>query len=396
MDIQDKSYSRKKKISKSRKRFWVSLIIISLLLVLLALLYPSGRTITPYRYVTVGTCGCVKNNAIYRLPEGADVAMLIEAAGGLTEKAYASEIEYDMALENDRVYSIPCRGEGSVSGYLSKPDTILRFAETAPEEEVVTILYIGFPAVYFLIRYWVSHGIINVIYIPHSTVFMANEYRIIDLYFTLGIEPTVKILENALSRKIDYYYIQNKTSFIDMIDELGGLSLNIDALFARDYRLKEGRNDLNGWYTYEYIRYIDRNTYSSAGGTNSMEDLKLELHNAELAYDLRQQRQKKVINALHVRIQEQLLSGNNVQDLIRSTLDFGTVDANLDATVALKLFRNLMEGTVINFGTLPGYYKKTGENIFYIPFPPGSDMLENEIIREMTGADSTDTRQILY
>ena len=55
-----------------------------------------------------------------------------------------------------------------------------------------------------------------------------------------------------------------------------------------------------------------------------------------------------------------------------------------------------MEGTVINFGTLPGYYKKTGENIFYLPFPPGSDMLENEIIREMTGADSTDTRQILY
>ena len=191
------SYYRAKSESgyrRSKVIFWLFLLILLLIALLLIIFSNPTKTTTPYHYVTAGICGCVKEQAVYRLPQGADIATLIQYAGGITYNGDIRKVNLDHELQNDKVYHIPCLKNNlkkQSDKFLSQNTQI----ETEiKDEELVSFLYIGFPAVYFLIQYSKTYKILNVIYIPHSTVFLDNEYRIIDLYFTLGIDPTLDIL----------------------------------------------------------------------------------------------------------------------------------------------------------------------------------------------------------
>lgn len=377
--------------------FWGVLLLMLLLVPVLLFYLWTEEPEEEQGFVTAASCGCVKDRGVYRLPEDSDLASLVYASNGLTPYADIRHLDLEQTLVFDSVYHIPCRSEkmdiADPDLQPLMPSDSLRKA--AAGEELKNFLYVGLPAVYILIQYSITHKIINIIYIPHSTVLLQNDYRLIDYFFTLGIEPTVDILCRKLKQPVDHYFIQSKTSFIRMIDELGGLRLNIDERFAAAHDLEHGKQLLDGALAYEYIRFVDQKRhFRSKGGTKSLEDLKLETSKLQLAFAERQVRQKKVINALHQKFNFDRLQENI--PTIKTLLKEGSMDTSIDYETAIWVFRHLMEGTRISFGTLPGTYKTAGNNNYYIPGGPGFELLQRQKTRELFELNKSTNPQILY
>jgi len=389
-----------KKIKRKKFIFWTILILLTIIAFLSLLLHDIKNTGTKTSdYVTAGICGCIKHRGVYYLPEGSDLSMLIQSAGGIKPNGDLRDINTSIIIMHDSVYNIPCRNETITSSIqLRKIQDIDVFKYLPPVEETVNILYIGLPAVYFIINYSLTYSHINIVYIPHSTVLLDNEYRILDLYFTLGIKPTTDIVSKRLSYPVNYYYVQNKNSFIDMIDALGGLDVYVDTVFARANKLKTGFKRLNGWYIYEYISFIDRSHYSSSGNTKSLEDLKLNLKNIQIAYDERQFRQKQVIGAIHRKIKELSITDNKtIFQIIKKGILAKAVETNIMADDAYKILKSLLNGkTAISFITLPGYYSEYGNKTYYYFTTPLNEILKNETLKKQLKTKTDGKEQILY
>ncbi len=383
---------------KRRKFLFYSILSILFILAIAFILGSGSHKPDPGKqHITVGICGCIKKDGVYRLPKNSDLATLVMAAQGITSRGDIRETDLGVSLQNDSIYHIPCRKDNTVIPW--KPDNLGDFHVKYPNhnERLINYLYIGFPAVYMLIQYSSEYKLINIIYLPHSTVFMDNDYRLIDIFFTLGIEPTIRILENELNQKIDYYFIQNKPAFITMIDNLGGIEVSVDRVFADAYGLKNGNVLLDGWHAYEYISFIDQKRhYRAKPGTKAMSDLQFELKDIELAYDLRQERQLRVIQSLHRVFNTEDPSLRESQEVIGAILSKGTLDSNLDLKSGSEIFRILMEGAEISYGTLPGYYTRQDENVYYIPDGPGYDLLRNRETRALFELNRKNGTQTLY
>jgi len=374
--------------------FWLILALLFFTALIFIIIFPFKKKYAEkYNYLTVGICGCVNDRGVYRLPENSDLATLIYYAKGVSSRGDIRNLDLDQVLVNNSVYSIPCRkAELDTSkiditvNHKAKIDTV--------DQKLTNFLYVGFPAVYFLIQYSTTHKLINVIYLPHSSVFLNNDYRLIDLFFTLGIDQTMDILQKSLNQRIDHYYIQNKFSFIKMINELGGLKLDIDASFASAYNLDTRTQILEGELCYEYIRFIDKKHYYSAGKSESYKDLKLKIKNIQLAYTQRQMRQKKVIQALYKKFNFDDLQSNI--STIKEIINEGTVNTSISFKDAIWIFRGLMKGSKLSFGTLPGYYKESGNSTYYIPSGPGFEMLRRRQVRGLFELNKENNEQILY
>ena len=223
--------------------------------------------------IRAGICGAVLHEAVYDMPLQADLGMLVRRAGGLSPYADVRGLDLETILRHDSIYHIPSRPE-AVAGHTplvklyeqvsdpswQAPAPLLKEISAAylpVDFKPVTVLYIGLPAVYALIEYYHDLQFINFLHIPHSAVLLGNDYRIIDVFFSLGVEPTMKILQRTMDVNIDYYIIQDQHAFIRLIDALGGVEVDIDASFADAYRLNTGREKLSGFYAWEYIRFID-------------------------------------------------------------------------------------------------------------------------------------------
>ena len=389
--ISHTSHRRKKGL------FWTLLILLFLSAVILILFSKKEKTAPANQFVTAAICGCINNSGVYRIPLGADLATLIHSAAGLSPHGDIRNIDMNSIVLNDRVYHIPCREE-NIKTYIEDQSLAeIHVKYPSHNEKLINYLYIGFPAVYMLIQFSSEYKLINIIYIPHSTVFLDNNYRLIDIFFTLGIGPTVNILQNRLNQKIDYYFIQDKPSFIKMIDELGGIEMNIDAVFAEEYNLEKGKHKMDGWKTYEYISFIDQKRhFSASGGSESLEELQLEVKNIELAYSQREFRQMNVMRALHSRYNPKGKNLNESRQSISTILNKGSIDSNIDLQAGTDLIKLLMEGSEISYGTLPGYYTGDGSHVYYIPEGPGYDMLRSQEVRELFQLNKRSGTQTLY
>jgi anionic cell wall polymer biosynthesis LytR-Cps2A-Psr (LCP) family protein len=383
---------------RGKKMIFIAILAFLFLSAVISILFSQkDKALSSRQFVSVGVCGCINNSAVYRLPMGADLATLIHTANGISSHGDIRNMNLNTILLNDSIYHIPRRKESILSYVDDQSLSEMHIKYPTHKERLINYLYIGFPAVYMLFQYSTEYQLINIIYIPHSTVFMDNDYRLIDIFFTLGIAPTVNILQNRMNQSIDYYFLQDKSSFIDMIDELGGIDLNIDAVFAEEYNMKKGWNLLDGWKTYEYIRFIDQKRHFSARkGSGSLESLELELKNIDLAYDQREFRQMKVIQALHKRFNAGGKDLSEVRPMISAILKKGNMETNVDLQAGADIFRLLMEGTEVSYGTLPGYYTQSGNNVYYIPEGPGYDMQRKQEVRELFQLNKESGSQTLF
>ncbi len=390
------SYKRKKMI------FWATLITgfsgILLLILMRSCHTESGKLSNEIR---CAVCGAVKEPGVYDLPADADLSMLIRKANGLKPEANVHEIVFELSLSHDSVYHIPAGG--MAAGSPEAGDTFGHFNDSSwqsiynpqldkaeasgihTEPEEINILYIGLPAVYILINYFPKYRRVNLTHIPHSSVFLNNNYRLIDLFFTLGINPTKSIMQRQLEVKIDYYIIQEKSSFIKMINLMNGIQVNIDEPFAEHYDLEPGTGTLNGFYSWEYIRFLDFKRIKREFTGYRQQDMtrkdvfKVKPDDWANSYVLRHQRQRYVIAAMRA----SFLKLGSQDQLKTLKLIRETIQTNMNMSLISEIYRNMLSSSDFSYGRIPGNYRSEGNNLFFFPDEPSFKALRTREIRKM-------------
>lgn len=362
--------TEKNNLYYKRKKSLFLFSILLILLILTATFFPKNENKKIRQFTTAGICGWINTPAVYKLPVGSDLGSLIIQGNGITQNADIRNINLHQIIKQDSIYHIPSRKQNPRQNLLEiieKSDTIP--IQPIDKEKSISVLYVGFPTLYLLINYFPDKQKINVIYLPHSTRMLSNEYRLIDVFFTMGINPTIDILEKQLKRKIDYFFIQDRSSFIGMIDELGGLKLPLDSTFTSEYNLTEETLWLDGFLSWEYMHFISPDTYHEkdrSGKISTLENLELETNNITSAFTIRQERQKKIISLLYSKFKS-LIQKNNTRKIINLIESFN-YNSNISIEFALEILPMLKNNTKLQFGTLPGYYHSEGESILYFPY----------------------------
>ena len=367
----DDKYRRRKFV------FWLGLCSVGLLAVFLLFVWPLLKPEPKRELIRAGICGAVNSPAVYSLAKGADLAMLVRMAGGFTPSADFARVNLDRLVMHDTIYHIPARGVAggvpSLMDALKEPlsapaaDISKLVAAELGQKEIrkFTILYVGLPSVFVLITYAPDLKRIQFTHIPHSALFLNNDYRLQDIFFTVNIKSTVKLLENRLKQKIDYYLIQNRSAFLELIDRLHGIDITLDEPYARAYGMKPGTGHLDGFHVWEYIRFLN------------IRNFKADPASWRLEYELRQQRQRMVLNGMRTAFagldtDGQLMVINNFARLFETDMDNGFI---------LKLYKDVLQVPAFSFGALPGYYSGEDSKLYFYPDMPGYEMLLKKEIR---------------
>ena len=373
--------------------FWFAIIFLVLggLLLFVLLRKPNVE----HRVIRVAACGCVNHEAVFTLREGADVAMLVTMAKGLHKNADVFKIDFDHILENDTVYHFPCKS-GEVNAInaideINKSNRLIyrnlykEVTAEANEKDIkmYSILYVGMPAVYVLINYYPEFQRINFIHLPHSAMFLNNEYRLIDLFFTLDIKPLKDILQDQLAQKIDYFLIQDRFNFIDLIDLLGGVDINIDKPYAEEYKLTAGMSKLDGYHSWEYIRFLDWRNVKMNVRSEKKRDLvrsdnfSIAGSDLERIYEMRNQRQRHVLEGMRksfvsLSTVDQLFVVENFKNVFRT---------DMDTDFLMSLYKDILSTPNFSYGNLPGYYSTENNKVFFFPDMASFEMLRKREIR---------------
>jgi len=325
------------------------------------------------------------------------LSMLIRMAKGFTTRTDVSRVNVDLIVKNDSIYHLPCGGSSNLASnrvFISELNRTIKSSYTDLTKVVVanfkekeikqyTILYVGLPAVYVLIHYYPEFKRINFVHIPHSAVFLNNGYRLSDMFLTFGPYPTMRILEHTLKQKIDYYLIQDRSTFIDLINMLGGIELNLDKHYANEYALNQGKSSVDGFHAWEYIRFLDmRNIKMSVTGgkiSNLVQKDNFEADPAswERIYEMRNQRQRYVLQGMRKSFLG--ISKSNQLDVINN---FHKVfDTDMTNDFLMSLYKDILSTPNFAFGSLPGYYNTEGKNLYFYPDLPNFERLRQEEIR---------------
>jgi hypothetical protein len=343
--------------------------------------------------------------------EGSDLGMLIRLSKGFSIGADVAKVNLDRIVFNDSVYHIPCNDmTSSRQRYefidkvnqtikLSYKDLSKEVVEAAKQKEIemYSILYVGIPTMYVLINYYPEFHRINFVHIPQSTLFLNTEYRLIDLFFTLDIYPTMRIIERCLGQKIDYYMIQDRFNFIDLINLLGGVEVNIDKPYATEYNLTEGKSELDGYNTWEYIRFLDwRNLKMNVKSGKKIDlvrrdNFETDPRNMERIYELRNQRQRYVLEGMRrsfksLSATEQLRVIDNFKNVFRT-------DMKVD--FLMGLYKDILSSPSFSYGNIPGYYSVEGSKLFFYPDLPSFELLRKREIRTYL-EKRKDRQQVIY
>ncbi|MDO9253918.1 MAG: LCP family protein [Bacteroidales bacterium] len=384
--------------AKYRKRkfwFWTAMVLLLLISVVIFFLIPYLTKDKEQKLIRVGICGEVHIPAVYTMASGADLSMLVRRAYGLTPNADIRRVNMDRLLMHDTIYHIPGRGNARAGADMQEALASamkVNFKEVAAnttkgtdgkEIRQINVLYVGFPAVYMIINYYPDFKRISITHIPHTTLFLNNDYRLIDIFFTIGIDPTVKLLENRLNQRIDYYLIQDRFSFIDLIDMLDGIDLEIDKPYAEAYDLTPGPGHIDGFHTWEYIRFLDmkriKRTFTRGTGKDliRIDNFKAPPSEWQLAYEMRQHRQQVVMTSLR-KAYALINPARQAEILTKITKTFET---NIKPDLMLELYRDVLSTPSFSYGTLPGYYQNEGDKLYFYPDLPSFSLLRNQEIR---------------
>lgn len=146
----------------------------------------------------------------------------------------------------------------------SKKDVINALVCGTNENLTDTILYI---------HYDVNTGKIAMMSIPRDT-YVENKYcighKINSIYRGKNIGPLIDQVEKMLDTKIDYYLIFDSSMLIEMVDEIGGIEVDVPLRMKYDdptqnlhIDLQKGLQVLNGKQAEHFVRYRKGNDGST-------------------------------------------------------------------------------------------------------------------------------------
>ncbi|MDP4209504.1 MAG: SLBB domain-containing protein [Bacteroidota bacterium] len=413
-------------------------------------------------HLTVGICGPVRKPGIYKLPEGSDLSQLILEAGGLRNTADIRTIDLNLILKNDSVYLIPLREKirDSVPSLPSVDLSQIQSKSPAmpvpiniPEIKSINIFYVEFPSIFMLVTYYPDQKRVSIVNIPHSSVFLYDNNRLVDFFFTMGVNVTKNLLERVLHRRIDYYLIQDRMSFIETINKIGGINIPADKYFAEAYHLTASTRHLDGFQTWDYMRFVDMKRVNSnfnmadnnqtQAATNlslarqreavsrlskfngrrfsatEMKAISQDPHLAsktlkeyqskaasmaingdvlisgrdqELAYGLRNNRLHIVVKAMREAFLQ--LPAVDKISVVQSTMN--SFQTNLGKELLFRMYKDLLSSNDFSFATIPGTYSDEGRNLYFYPNISNFINLKNEELRNMVKIYQKPGNQKLY
>jgi hypothetical protein len=416
------SYRKEKsKINYFRRKliFWSVVIAILLTSALLVVWFIFAETVPKSDFITVGICGEVKSPAVYTIDSRSDLSVLIYEAGGLTADADFKGIDFELRLLNDSIYHIPAAADGSStralqdsllidywqsSSSLAEPDSQYYDSQErslqkrgTQELGMNSFLYVGFPALFVLIDYYPEIGRVTITHIPHTTLFLDTDHRLIDIFFLMGPDLTMQMLQKRLSLKIDSYIIQDRASFIAMIDYIEGIDVKIDSAFAQQYNQSAREVQLNGEMAWEYVKFMDMRRINRKIVSDSKLDVithdNFSASNNEwqLAYETRHHRQKLVMNGLRKKFLE--ISDEKKITFLANMA--ATLETDIKTSQLLDIYRKMLGVPDFSYNTLPGYYESRGENLYYVPDVPSFELLKNDLIRSYL-KEKNDKKYTIY
>jgi len=324
-----------------------------------------------------------------------------------------SHVNLDKIVMNDSIYHIPCSGIDNTearNSFIRELNQTIKSSYVDISKQVVAefkdkdikqynILYVGLPAVFVLINYYPEFNRINFVHIPQSTIFLDNEYRVTDIFFTLGIYPTMQIIQNRLKQKIDYYLIQDRMSFIDLIDMMGGVNIKLDANYAQEYQLKPGPAKIDGFHAWEFIRFLDwKNVPMKVNNDKTLDlvhhdNFEADPRTWEMVFEMRNQRQRYVLEGMRNSFKS--LSKSEQLSIIGNFKNVFQTDMKVD--LLMNLYNDVLSTKNFSYGSLPGYYSAEGNKLFFYPDIPSFDMLRRSEIRTyLESRQGKDRQQTIY
>ncbi len=336
-----------------KRIFWIFLwlFLFALLLLLIYIVffyhpYTFGVTRDEPLTVTAGICGCVRHPAVYHMPAYSTLSELIKIAGGVTHNANTRNLDPCVVLQNDRVYYVPCIC--NPDEYIPPPEIPLDTCITCEVEPIerghINILYGGGPETFWLIQLYPSMDLMTFTYIPWYTVFPPSQNKIKYINLTDGMAFTTTTVGNFLNEEIEYYIWQDRTCFIDMIDYLGGITIDIDPAVAKQLNLKPGRQHLSGHFAYEFVTCLDK----SKDHVTGFEQIRIS--------------QMKFLKALF----EKIKSLDNLPTTeLRNVLACSQTNITLQKAISLAAPVLKMHDSKVEFYRLPGYPIFESEKEYY-------------------------------
>ena len=368
--------------------FWMGLVVVFVIAANFFILPAFERGAGHIPLIQVGISGEVLRPSIYSLPRGSDLAMLLRKAGGASLFADLHMVDLEQPLKRDSVYHIPsslCTDAPDAIGvvpfdfeealqqaieqeiYRAGIDPSAPISLERPDEEVITGLYVGMPCTYILIKYYPGLQIVNLIQIPYTAVFIARYFRLMDAFFSLDQQELITMLQARLHITIDYYFIQDRHSFIQMVDLINGVQVMIDEAYAWEYGFRPGKGRLDGFHTWEFIRYM---------GVHAQQTDAL----WQTSMELRHHRQMLTFYALH----EAYSSLSHAERVIRMNKLSQTFESNMTPAFILDIYRGVTRDVTVTYNVIPGHYvREAGRNVF-IPDIPSFNKLRNELTRQLS------------
>ena len=157
----------------------------------------------------------------------------------------------------------------------------------------------------------------------------------------------------------------------------------MDAPFAKDYNFAPEVTKIDGFNTWEYIRYMDWRNINMKVKNDKKKDLirednfEVNPRDWERIYEMRNQRQKYVLQGMR-----KAFIGLDKLDQLNVITQFHKVfrtDMNND--FLMSLYGDLLSTPHFAYGNLPGYYSAEGNKLYFYPNLPNFEMLRQEQIR---------------
>jgi len=326
---------------------------------------PQGRIL----YAGIG--GAVNDSGVYEVGEDTLLYELIRKAEGLHKKADFQRIDPDLKITPFEVYCIPFLPEQRIAEIKVNPPQEIRLPKQTPAQisSRINIVYAGLPRTYLYISIYPDNDLITVTHIPWYTRATSRyEYprSLYEIYLSGGIPFLLRSAKNILNEQIDFYFTQKRPSWIKFIDYLGGVEVNLPDDFAKEYKLPQGRYNITGPLSWQYISYISkRNREQNNWVTGSGYRIKY---------------QKEFMLSMYNKFKQQnfILQG----DILTKILAEAETNMKSDDFIRIANAAKKMDEIKLEFFTLPGIIEEYDKQLFWVTDLDEYQLKQSKIVTE--------------
>ena len=357
-----------------RKKIFILIIIYLLLAAILffALYSIFGKNrFEEKERIYAGIGGAINNSGVYEITEETQIYELILFAKGLSKRADIRNLDTNALVIPWEVYCIPYLPKKTYTQLPKKIFTQPKDAELVEFKRTkkINIVYAGLPRTYMLISIIPEQNLITITHIPwYTRVTPDSEYprTLYEVYLTGGVPFLNRAIKRVSLETIDYYFTQNRNSWINFIDYLGGISVNVPDNFALEYGIPKGENRLNGILAWEYISFISKPKRSSNQWVTGSEK--------------RIEMQKEFMQSMYNKFKDSnfFLQGEILKNIM---VEAETNMKSKDFISIVNRYKK-MKNPQLKLITLPGVMQKYNDTMMYVPDINNYKLRQKEIYLE--------------